>query len=371
MSKNITPDHPSIRHLASPVFTPKPMRIPVSNRRISIEEARINYDGTEAQVLADGTYKRKVLKSTGRWKYEFVHPEGYVISDYSKYRRVCKAMYEILSRQDEDLRDINTVKYLPADLQENLSFRDIQRKAAVTQGEAVEEAVIIEEREPARPSISARQDELIDQAIDKAISNQEEIRMDEAFPDVGLLGADGGLVANPALRARQASVHGTRYQKEYILRTVHRLTLRRVPVDEIARMFNVSVEKVYKWIKELNDRLKQEATSLTLNHVAGDTLSFYGEIRAMGLTQASTSTKVQEKIRGLEVALRAEQDKHKFLQTAGFYDTAKLGRERQEDDAGKRAQKLITMTQSLLNGTYELSDDEDESANYEGDNLIL
>ena len=206
------------------------------------------------------------------------------------------------------------------------------------------------------------QTERLDKAIDKSLKNKEMIQLDEAFPDVGIYEDDGrSLPTAPAVRARQASIHGTRYQREYILRTVHRLALRRVPVDQIAQMFNVQVLTVYKWMDELKERLKAEATTMSVTQIAGDTLSFYNEARAMGMTIASSATKVPEKVRGMEVALKAEADKHKFLQVAGFYDTAKLGRETMEDTASKKARSIINMTKNLLSGNFEAEPEEDIS----------
>lgn len=203
------------------------------------------------------------------------------------------------------------------------------------------------------------QDTLIDKEIDRSLRTGEMIRLDEAFPDVGIYDSDPtdpsrrSLPTAPAVRARQAALHGTRYQKEYILRTVHRLSLRRVPVDQIAQMFNVTVTTVYSWLDELRERLKSEASTLTITAIAGDTLSFYNEIRAMGMTISSTAEKTPDRIRGMEVALKAEQDKHKFLQASGFYDTAKLGRETMEDESAKRARAIINMTKNLLSGKFE------------------
>ena len=136
-------------------------------------------------------------------------------------------------------------------------------------------------------------------------------------------------------------------------------------------MFNVSVPTIYDWIDEMRERLKAEGTSITISQVAGDTLSFYNEARSFGLTTASTSDTVKERVKGMEVALKAEQDKHKFLQAAGFYDTAKLGRETMEDESAKKAQSIINMTKNLLSGNYEASEDTEEETISGHDRVII
>ncbi len=335
--------HPSVKDISNPLFTPKSIRHPVTTVRVSPEDARVNDDGSLSEVLPDGCIKRRVRMPSGNVKTQYLTPDLYVISSYRGYKESLKRTKELLLEQSDE---------------QSMSPVLDQDVAPVPQ-------TVVGRHESVPPM-----EERVDEVTDRVIRKREMLDMSEAFPDIGMSNSDGSPIASPAIRARQAAIHGTRYQKEYILRTVHRLTLRRVPTDEIARMFNVQVVTVYKWLDELNKRLKQEANAITLNHIAGDTLAFYAEVRSLGLTTATTSDKVAEKVRGMEVALRAEQDKHKFLQVAGFYDTAKLGRDQQEDEAGRKATKLIEMTQNLLNGTFEATD-EDELEESDEDNIII
>lgn len=281
---------------------------------------------------------------SGSSSYVYYNHEGYLIRDVTRYIKFIKNKNKITDR------------YYAATL--------IQREFAAQESKGRHTAERLGYKvmkTNAKPTAIAR----LDKEIDRSLATGHMIRLDEAFPDVGLYESDPNdpqsrtLPTSPAVRARQAAIHGGRYQKEYILRTLHRLTLRRVPLDQIAQMFNVEVETVYGWIDELRARLKSEASTLTITAIAGDTLSFYNEARALGLTIASTAGRVPDKIRGMEVALKAEQDKHKFLQVAGFYDTAKLGRETMEDESSKKARSIINMTKSLLSGRFEEDKEQD------------
>tara|TARA_R100001086_G_C11830307_1_gene256470 strand:- start:793 stop:1782 length:990 start_codon:yes stop_codon:yes gene_type:complete len=298
------------------------------------EEARLNHDGSEASHLQYGVLKRTIVTNAGRVKNQYIDRDGKVIPDYRKFVQEQKSTKARMAAQQ--------IQNAYAEQEEGNGTQASSTGFKTTD---------VSDHEP-------NQNELIDKEIDRAVDTGEMLRLDEAFPDVGVYEEDGrSLPSAPAIRARQAALHGQRYQKEYILRTLHRLTLRRVPTDQIAQMFNVTVPTIYGWVEELRARLKAEATTITITQVAGDTLSFYNEIRSTGLTTASTAETTKERIKGMEVALKAEQDKHRFLQVAGFYDTAKLGRETMEDESAKKAREIVNMTKNLLSGNYEVTEE--------------
>lgn len=309
-----------------------------SGNKILPEEARVNYDGTPAETLEFGVIKRKVLGMSGKVRMQYVSPEFTIIPDYRKYVRERKE-----SRKREAARQIQETY----NEQENPNLAEHARSTG------------FKDTRDHLENPDATVAERMDKQIEKSLETGDMIDLSECFPDVGIYEEDGRtLPTNPAVRARQAAMHGKKYQKEYILRTLHRLLLRRVPTDQIAQMFNVSVHTIYNWIDELRARMKAEATTMSITQVAGDTLSFYNEIRSTGLTTASTAQDIKHKIKGMEVALKAEQDKHKFLQVAGFYDTAKLGRETMEDESAKKARQIINMTKNLLSGEFEAEEED-------------
>lgn len=318
----------------------------VSLRRVLAEEARVNHDGTPSETLEYGVIKRKIKTMGGNIKNQFLTKDYYVIPDINKYNKYQKT---------QPLRDkTDQITEAFAEMEAPGKFRNENpAEAAEYDG-----------------NTGLTEGERIDRAAARALDRGEMIRLDDAFPDIGDLSDDDDAMLNPAVRARVAALHGSQYQREYILRTLHRLVLRRTPTDTIAQMFNVPVNRVYKWIEELNRRLQKEATSITLGKIAGDTLAFYNESRSMGLILSESSEKMSEKIRGLEVALKAEQDKHKFLQVAGFYDNARLGRDDVQDENQIKAERILEMTKNLMSGHFEV-DEEGDLEEEDENNIIL
>ena len=93
----------------------------------------------------------------------------------------------------------------------------------------------------------------------------------------------------PANRLRQVGERATGYEREYRLGLLHRLLMRKLPLDSIAQELQVSVHTVMRDRKELHRRLRTQASQLDANGLIGETLGFYSEIQGMALRMASSS----------------------------------------------------------------------------------
>lgn len=115
------------------------------------------------------------------------------------------------------------------------------------------------------------------------------------------------------------------YRKEHQLNMLHRMMFRKVSTAQMAAGLGISVGEVFKLREELFRRCRQEAGSIDMLVHSGRTIAFYDEIRGTALrSHDANGTTHTEKARYLAIAVAAENSKHKFLQVAGFYDSAKL-----------------------------------------------
>ena len=184
---------------------------PVSRKHVPPAYARVNYDGSPAIEQEYGVIKRKVRGNSGHVKNQFLTSEGYVIPDVKKYIRWRK---EYKKRKAAD-KITQTFAEMETPRQKRSGARTAHAYDKNRGG-----------------YVSKTANERLDREIDRARNQKDNICLDKAFPDIGVY--ETGHRHSPVdygVRARQAAVHGHRYQKEYILRTVHRLLLRNIPVD--------------------------------------------------------------------------------------------------------------------------------------------
>jgi hypothetical protein len=156
----------------------------------------------------------------------------------------------------------------------------------------------------------------------------------------------------PSNRMSEVRGRSSRYEREYRLQLLHRMLMRRVPLDEIARELEVSVQTVMRDRQELYKRLKDQAKHLDINHLIGDTLGFYDEVKSMGLRAASNSKyPMNARLGALRTALAAKNDMHRFLHAAGVFDVLRF--KAAEDQAGDDIATLMELTKHIMK-----SDDE-------------
>lgn len=173
----------------------------------------------------------------------------------------------------------------------------------------------------------------------------------------------------PQNRMDDVRKRASKYEREYRLKLLHRMLMRNVPLDQIARELDVSVHTVMRDRRELFARLRDEAKKLDINKLIGDTLGFYQEVQGMSLRASSVSKlPMNMRIAAMRTALASKNDMHRFLNAVGVYDVLKYRAD--AEGSNTDMEKLMAITESLLSGDDEKElqsiadlpflDDEDE-----------
>lgn len=156
----------------------------------------------------------------------------------------------------------------------------------------------------------------------------------------------------PRNRMDDVRKRGGAYEREYRLQLLHRMLMRRVPLDEIARELDISVHTILKDRQELYTRLRDAAKKLDINQLIGDTLGFFGEIQGMALRAASLKkSPINIRLAAMRTALSSRNDQHKFLQAAGVFDVLRY--RMHESDSSSDLSKLMELTESIVNSEEE------------------
>jgi len=140
----------------------------------------------------------------------------------------------------------------------------------------------------------------------------------------------------------------TAYEKEYRLKLLHRMLMRNVPLDQIAKELSVSVRTVIRDRKDLYKALARGAQGLDVNVLIGDTMAFYNEVQGMGLRAASASkAPLNMRLTAMRTALASKNDMHRFLSNVGVYDVLKF--QAGEQNKSNDMEKLVKLTEAILN----------------------
>jgi hypothetical protein len=184
-------------------------------------------------------------------------------------------------------------------------------------------------------------EEVVDLDLDAAIVAQAQQGQPFRPP------AEGAMDFTPQNRMKDVKKRSGKYEKEYRLQLLHRMLMRRVPLDEIARELDVSVSTIMRDRQVLYDRLRTEAKKLDINQMVGDTMGFFSEIQGMALRAASIKkSPVNLRLAAMRTALSSRNDQHKFLEKAGVFDVLRY-RMSEEDSAGDM-EKLMNLTQQII-----------------------
>jgi hypothetical protein len=135
--------------------------------------------------------------------------------------------------------------------------------------------------------------------------------------------------------------------KEYRMGVLHKLLLRKIPLDVIARQLGVSVHTIEKDRAELKKRLRAAAKELHIDELIGNQTGFYDEVAAMAMRIASSDTPTPMKLAALRTALTSNADKARFYQAAGVFDVLKFRRS-EDGEAVSDVQELMTKTEEML-----------------------
>ena len=164
---------------------------------------------------------------------------------------------------------------------------------------------------------------------------------------------------NPATRMAQVARRSPEYVIEYRRQLVAKLMLRKVPVDEMAEQLRVSTRTVYNDIEEVMSRQREEARSMSVEDLLGDSTEFYDEAAAMAMRAASKrDLPMPMKLSAIRTALAARNDKHKFYQLAGVYDVLRF--RPKDNQSNSDVRNLMLRTLEALNAPTKFSNDEDD-----------
>lgn len=161
---------------------------------------------------------------------------------------------------------------------------------------------------------------------------------------------------NPRDRLAQVRGRASQYEREYRLGLLHRLLMRRIPIDEIASQLGVSVATVYRDREELRAKLREDARGLDIEEIIGDSKGFYEEVGAMSMRAASNSNlPMPMRLAAMRTALASKNDQHRFFQTAGVYDVLRF-RMAQDGSGMTDVKRMMENTERILRGeTMEFS----------------
>lgn len=183
--------------------------------------------------------------------------------------------------------------------------------------------------------------------MSEEVEVQAQAEVGEAPDHTPTPGEEQELDFTPKGRMAEVTGRGGNYEKEYRLLLIHRLLLRRIPLDQIAQQLGVSVPTVIRYRQELYKRLRKEAKSLDINTFIGDTFGFYGEVSAMALRAASQGkAPLNIRLAALRTALAAKDRLTRFLGDAGVLEVLKYEPDKNEGKAD--LEKIVDMTNAIL-----------------------
>lgn len=184
-----------------------------------------------------------------------------------------------------------------------------------------------------------------------------------------------------AERARHVRAFSGDYTREFILQTLHRLLLARVPLDQIARRFGVTVRTVQNWRGELHRIVAEEARKLDPYPIIGEAMAHYRMVRGDAHQRALAARNMAEWKAAMEIALKAEGEFFKLMQVSGGFER-NLMREGMDAKVAERTQAennggavgLKGMAEAwlkLASGDTIIDEDEEEGTETDGMPLLI
>jgi hypothetical protein len=195
-----------------------------------------------------------------------------------------------------------------------------------------------------------------DQIIDPEAQHRTIIGRPQApyHDDAGEM--DSG-IPDPRARMNQVAMAGSQtYSKEYRLTLLHRLLMRRIPLDQIAKQLKVSVSTIEKDRVLLKQRLREESRALNIDEIVGGQNEVYAEISGMALriasdtgnpTTGAVGQSTAMRLAAMRTALAAEADRTRFLNTAGVFDVLRY-RLAEDGSEVSDVQHLMDKTNEML-----------------------
>lgn len=206
-------------------------------------------------------------------------------------------------------------------------------------------------------SLRTREDGMDDDDIIDADPQEMQRRVIEAGSQTDDDDNGVGDTPNPRQRMNQVAMAGSAsYSKEYRLTLLHRMLMRKIPLDQIAAELKVSISTIEKDRVLLKQRLREEARSLNIDEMIGNSLGMYDEIAGMALKVASDTGNVAlgrpgqptaMRLAAMRTALAAKADQTRFLHTAGVFDVLPFRRADDGSDVSD-VQRLMERTSEMM-----------------------
>lgn len=176
--------------------------------------------------------------------------------------------------------------------------------------------------------------------MDQHVRSQTRAPLDPGAPD-------------PRQRMMEVAQAGNaNYAKEYRMQMLHRLLIRKVPLDQIAVQLGVSISTLEKDRALLKKQLREAAKDLNIDEMIGNQGFMYDEIGAMALRIASKSSgegavPVPMQLAAMRTTLASQADKTRFYQSAGVFDVLRF-RKADTGEAQSDIQILMEQTRHML-----------------------
>jgi hypothetical protein len=121
-------------------------------------------------------------------------------------------------------------------------------------------------------------------------------------------------------------------------------------MGQIANALDKPLSYGYALRHELERRMANEASNINLLAHSAASIGFYKEMRGTALRQMDTDGLTHvDKTRYMAVAMAAENNMHKFLQTVGFYEGAPLKPQEVDQDAASDMSLLTSSLRAMMN----------------------
>lgn len=173
---------------------------------------------------------------------------------------------------------------------------------------------------------------------------------------------------NPSTRQEQIRRRAPQFEREWRLKMVHRLLMRKVPLDEIAEQFGVSLSTIQRDRRDIYRIMGEQASRLDINSLLGQTMAYYDEAGAMALRIATgQKTSASHRLAALRTAMQSRKEMGQWLSAAGVFDQLKFIPDQDAQSGDLR--RLLDMTEAIFSdrdfdglsefdeGTAELDDE--------------
>jgi hypothetical protein len=164
---------------------------------------------------------------------------------------------------------------------------------------------------------------------------------------------NNGLPVAPAVRQRVRDLKqmDPRAARDFILKTLHTYLIAHRPVDEIARSFGVTVQRVYQWRQLLYKQIGQELRQKTPTDLIARQIANYEKIKASAWQQFHKADAHTDKNRYLNTVINAERSISDLYARVGMIaDTTMKPVVEIVEDVSGQAGLLQNMAKAFLSG---------------------